>query len=175
MVATLKGTGLALENATDVEAIRASLAAPVKGLGLAFGCSVAGVAASAMLGLMSALARRERLRASRQLDRLIATSLRGFSQAHRQEESLRLLRAQTEALTHGLPALVNQLQGAVTQLAGQVVAQGQALQDRLEANQSRFHAETHQAYTALADSVGHSLQTSLAESARLAGAAIEPA
>jgi hypothetical protein len=30
MVVTLKGTGLALENATDVEAIRASLAAPVR-------------------------------------------------------------------------------------------------------------------------------------------------
>jgi hypothetical protein len=33
MVVTLKGTGLALENATDVEAIRASLAAPVQGPG----------------------------------------------------------------------------------------------------------------------------------------------
>ena len=62
MVLTLKGTGLALENATDVELIRASLVAPIKGLGLAFGTSVAGVAASAMLGLMSVLARRERLR-----------------------------------------------------------------------------------------------------------------
>ena len=55
MVVTLKGTGLALENASDVEAIRASLAAPVRGLGLAFGTSVAGVAASAMLGLVAAL------------------------------------------------------------------------------------------------------------------------
>src|SRR5437870_3549928 len=48
MVVTLNGTGSALESATDLQAIRASLAAPVKGLGLAFGTSVAGVAASAM-------------------------------------------------------------------------------------------------------------------------------
>ena len=67
-----RGTGIALENATDVEAIRASLAAPVKGLGLAFGTSVAGVAASAMLGLMSALSRRERQRTAQQLDARIS-------------------------------------------------------------------------------------------------------
>src|SRR3546814_4133357 len=44
MVATLRGTGLALESSTDLAAIRASLAAPVQGLGFAFGTSVAGVA-----------------------------------------------------------------------------------------------------------------------------------
>src|SRR6185437_16157066 len=53
MVATLRGTGIALESATDLQAIRASLAAPVKGLGFAFGTSIAGVATSAMLGLLS--------------------------------------------------------------------------------------------------------------------------
>src|SRR3546814_19811137 len=42
MVATLRGTGLALEGSTDLAAIRASLAAPVQGLGFAFGTSVAG-------------------------------------------------------------------------------------------------------------------------------------
>ena len=167
MVVTLKGTGLALENATDLEAIRASLAAPVKGLGIAFGTSVAGVAASAMLGLMSALARRERLRTGQQLDTRIATTLRGFSQAHQREESLRLLKAQAEVT----PALVTQLQALVAQME----RQGQALQDRLVANQAQFHDEAKQAYTGLAESVGRSLKTSLADSARLAGAAIEPA
>ena len=53
MVVTLNGTGMALESATDLQAIRASLSAPVKGLGLAFGTSVAGVAASAMPGRCS--------------------------------------------------------------------------------------------------------------------------
>ena len=42
MMAMLRGTGLALETATDLQAIRDSLAAPVKGLGFAFGTSIAG-------------------------------------------------------------------------------------------------------------------------------------
>ncbi len=171
MVVTLRGTGLALENATDVEAIRASLAAPVKGLGLAFGTSVAGVAASATLGLMSALTRRERLRASQQLDARIATTLRSHTRAQiaaeRREESLRLQRAQAEAL----PALVTQLQGLVAQME----QQGQALHDRLLASQKEFQGDTQRAYTGLADSVDRSLKSTLTESARLAGAAIEPA
>ena len=167
MVVTLKGTGLALQNASDVDAIRASLAAPVKGLGLAFGTSVAGVAASAMLGLMSALARRERVRVAQQLDGRIATTLRGFSQAHQREESLGLLRAQAEVM----PALVTQLQGLVAQME----RQGQALHDGLLAGQAQFHGEAQRAYTGLAESVDRSLRATLADSARLAGATIEPA
>jgi len=167
MVVTLKGTGLALENATDLEAIRASLAAPVKGLGLAFGTSVAGVAASAMLGLMSALVRRDRLRTAQRLDACIATTLRGFSQAHQREESLRLLKTQAETA----PALVTQLRA----LLAQMDRQAQALQDRLVANQAQFHNEAQRAYTGLAESVDRSLKASLTDSARLAGEAIEPA
>src|SRR5690606_40226854 len=82
MVATLRGTGLALEGATDLQAIRASLAAPVKGLGFAFGTSVAGVASSAMLGLLSALCRRHRIQASQTLDARIVTALRSYSPVH---------------------------------------------------------------------------------------------
>ncbi len=178
MVVTLKGTGLALENAADVEAIRASLAAPIKGLGLAFGTSVAGVAASAMLGLMSALARRERQRTAQRLDAAIATTLRVHSRAHQREESLRLMGLQAQAL----PALVAQVQALVAQmelqgpaLAQQIDRQGQALQDSLLAGQARFQTDAQKAYGSLADSVGESLKASLAESARLAGEAIEPA
>jgi hypothetical protein len=61
MVVTFKGAVFALEGSTDLQAMRSALAEPIKGLGLSFGTSVAGVAASAMLGLMSAIARRERL------------------------------------------------------------------------------------------------------------------
>ncbi len=167
MVVTLQGTGLALEHASDVEAIRASLAAPVKGLGLAFGTSVAGVAASAMLGLMAALARRERQQAARRLDAAVATTLRGFSRAHQREQALQLLQAQAEAM----PALVTQLGTLVAQLEHR----GQALHEELRAGQARFQDETRQATAALAESVGRSLQESLAEGARVAGAAIEPA
>ena len=76
MMATLRGTGMALESATDLQAIRGSLAAPVKGLGFAFGTSIAGVATSAMLGLLSALCKRERLQSVQLLDVKIATTLR---------------------------------------------------------------------------------------------------
>lgn len=167
MVATLRGTGVALEQASDVAAIRASLAAPVQGLGLAFGTSVAGVAASAMLGLMSALARRERRRAGQQLDARLAGPLRGFSRARQREQALQLLQAQAETL----PALVAQLQSLATQLG----RQGEQLHERLLASQAQFQGEAQRAYTGLAESVDRSLQTSLAQSARLAGAAIEPA
>ena len=81
MVVTLRGTGLALESATDLHAIRASLAAPVKGLGFAFGTSIAGVATSAMLGLLSALCRRDRILASQQFDARVATTLRPIRKA----------------------------------------------------------------------------------------------
>jgi hypothetical protein len=167
MVVTLRGTGLALEHAADAEAIRASLAAPVKGLGLAFGTSVAGVAASAMLGLMSALARRERQHAAQQLDACIASTLRGFSRVQQREESLRLQRLQAETL----PALADQLQALMLGMD----RQDQDRHQRLLESQQRWQGETQRAYAGLAESVGRSLQSSLAESARLAGAAIEPA
>ena len=200
MVVTLKGTGLALESAVDVEAIRASLAAPVKGLGLAFGTSVAGVAASAMLGLMSALARRERQGVGQQLDTTIHHALRGFSRAHQRDQALRLMQQQADAVSAALPLLVSLMQQqaevvgkALPTLTGQIkgmtedmtqglrahldqtTRQHQALQDQLTVSQASFHGEAQRAYTGLAASVDQSLKTSLADSARLAGAAIEPA
>lgn len=62
MVITFKGAMFALETSSSLESIRSALAAPIQGLGLSFGTSIAGVAASAILGLLSAMSRRERLR-----------------------------------------------------------------------------------------------------------------
>ncbi|MGQ4246502.1 DUF802 domain-containing protein [Bordetella bronchiseptica] len=128
MVATLRGTGIALESATDLQAIRASLAAPVKGLGFAFGTSVAGVAASAMLGLLSALCRRERIQAGQALDARIASTLRPHSLAHQREASFQLLQRQAE----GMPALVDRLQAMLAAMAqhSQAVNDGLAQQSR---------------------------------------------
>jgi len=166
MVVTLKGTGTALESASDLLAIRSSLAAPVKGLGLAFGTSLAGVAASAMLGLVSALCRRDRLAAAQLLDTRIATSLRAFSLVHQREESFRLLQRQAEAM----PVLVDKLQTLMDAMERQSLA----LNERLVAGQEGFHQKAEAAYTGLATSVGHSLTQSLSESARAAGATIQP-
>lgn len=167
MVVTLRGTGQALQSATDLAAVRASLAAPVMGLGVAFGTSLAGVATSAMLGLLSALARRERLLAGQQLDARAATALRAYSPAFQREASFALMRQQAEAL----PLLAERLQTLATQLE----AQNGTLQERLLAGQERFHQQAESAYTGLAASVGRSLQDSLEGSARAASAALQPA
>ena len=166
MVVTLSGTGTALESAADLQAIRASLAAPVKGLGLAFGTSLAGVAASAMLGLLSALCRRDRLQAGQRLDTRIATSLRVFSQAHQRDQSFLLLQRQSEAM----PQLVDRLQAMMAAME----RQSQALHERLAASQDTFHGKAETAYAGLAATVGRSLEQSLIESARAASATIQP-
>jgi Domain of unknown function (DUF802) len=166
MVATLRGTGMALESATDLQAIRASLAAPVKGLGFAFGTSIAGVATSAMLGLLSALCRRARLEAAQTLDVKIATSLRIYSQAHQREESFRLLQRQADAM----PTLVERLQTMMTVIEQQSLA----LNERQLASQEAFHGRTEAVYTRLAGSVERSLRDSVADSARAASAALQP-
>ncbi len=98
MVVTFKGAVFALEGSADLTAIRSALAAPIKGLGLSFGTSVAGVATSAMLGLMATLARRERSQAIRALDGLTSTSLRPFSAAHQRQQSFEALQRQAEAM-----------------------------------------------------------------------------
>jgi hypothetical protein len=166
MVVTLKGTGLALDSATDLQSIRDSLSAPVKGLGLAFGTSVAGVAASAMLGLMSALRKTERLAASQALDACVATSLRVFSRAHQREQSFELLQQQAALL----PEVVGQMQSWMNTMA----AQDQRLKEGLLEGQQQFHRQTEAAYTGLASSVDRSLQQSVQEGARLTVTALQP-
>ncbi|WP_143698687.1 DUF802 domain-containing protein, partial [Xanthomonas graminis] len=166
MMATLRGTGLALESATDLHAIRDSLAAPVKGLGFAFGTSIAGVASSAMLGLLAALCRRERLQAVQGLDLAIATTLHAHSQAFQRTEAFKLLQRQTELM----PALIDRLQA----MAAGIEQQGAASGERLASNQDAFHARTEAAYTRLAGAVEQSLQAGVAENARALCAALQP-
>ncbi|RKP49611.1 DUF802 domain-containing protein [Pararobbsia silviterrae] len=166
MVATLRGTGIALDSATDLQAIRASLAAPVNGLGFAFGTSIAGVASSAMLGLLSALCRRERTVAAQQLDAKIVTTLRVHTLAHRREQSFELMRRQAE----WMPALADRLQSTIEAIE----RRGAALDERQLANQHALHEKIETAYVRLASSVEHALKQSLAENARVVGAGLQP-
>jgi len=85
MVVTLKGAVVALDRTSDLPALREALSAPVKGLGLAFGTSVAGVAASAALGLVAALARRHRLQVAQALEAATSNQLWRLSAAHQRE------------------------------------------------------------------------------------------
>jgi hypothetical protein len=166
MVVTLKGAVFALEKTTDLEAMRSALAVPVKGLGLAFGTSVAGVAASAMLGLMSALSRRERMLTAQLLDTKIATVLRRFSLTHQRQETFKALQLQSQAL----PQVVDKLQAMMTQMEGM----SQQLNQRLLSNQEDFHSNVKGVYTDLASAVDKSLRESLSQSAYAAGESIKP-
>jgi Domain of unknown function (DUF802) len=166
MMATLRGTGMALESATDLQAIRGSLAAPVKGLGFAFGTSIAGVASSAMLGLLSALCRRERLQAVQQLDVKIATTLRIYSHAYRREQAFKLLQQQTESM----PALIDRLQTMMTAIEQHSVA----ATERQLASQEAFHSTAESIYTRLAASVDQSLKEGVTESVRATSAVLQP-
>jgi hypothetical protein len=166
MVVTLKGAVFALEKTTDLQAIRAALAVPVAGLGLAFGTSVAGVAASAMLGLMSALGRRERTQAAQLLDTRIATVFRSFSLTHQRQETFKALQLQSQAL----PQVVDQLQAMMAQME----SMSQQLNQRLLGNQEDFHRNVKGAYTDLAGAVDKSLRESMSQSAHAAGESIKP-
>ncbi|MDO9436840.1 DUF802 domain-containing protein [Hydrogenophaga sp.] len=166
MVVTFKGVVFTLEGSADLQAIRSALASPIKGLGLAFGTSVVGVATSAMLGLMSAISRRERAEVTRQLDTHTATVFRPFSLAHQRQATFDVLQQQAGAL----PAVATQLQA----LMEQIDRRSQQLDEQLLGRQTQFHREASESYTQLASSVERTLKDSLSASAREAGATLQP-
>jgi hypothetical protein len=169
MLVTLNGAVFALEGSSNVAGIRAAFSEPLKGLGLAFGTSVAGVATSAMLGLMSNLAKRERAQAAQQLDALSHTRLRVFSLSHQRQENHLALQQQAQAL----PQMLQLLQNMVAQMAHMALSSEQS-NARLLANQHSFQQDLHSAFTALAQSVQQSLSTSLQGSMQLASDSIRP-
>jgi hypothetical protein len=166
MVVTLNGAVFALEGSSNIAGIRAAFSEPIKGLGLAFGTSVAGVATSAMLGLMSSLARKERMAVAGTLDVAIATPLRAFSMAYQRQETFKALQQQS----HALPLVVAQLDKLMAQMA----QSSQQMNERLLTNQQSFHQEVHSAYTQLAQSVDQSLRSTLSQSMQTASDGIRP-
>ncbi|MGV8960109.1 MAG: DUF802 domain-containing protein [Stenotrophomonas sp.] len=166
MMATLRGTGLALESATDLDAIRGSLGAPVKGLAFAFGTSIAGVASSAMLGLLSALCRRDRLHAVQQLDVQLASTLRPYSHAYQREEAFRLLQQQTGLM----PTLIDRLQTMMASLE----QHNAGASEQLATRQQEFHARAEASHLQLATSLQQSMTTGMAESAKTLASALQP-
>jgi hypothetical protein len=167
MVDTLQGAVTALQGSTELSAIREGLAAPIQGLGLAFGTSVAGVAASAMLGLNATLSRRERMQVTRQLDTCASTVFREHSLHYNRQQTYLAMQGQADAL----PRVAEQL----TAMAGELERAGNKLAEQLRENQQQFHAEAKEQYAALAESVGATMRDSLAQSGRLAGESIAPA
>ena len=166
MVVTLNGAAFTLEGTADLQAIRSAFAVPIKGLGLSFGTSVAGVATSAMLGLMSTIARRERMGAASMLDAKIAGPLRRFTPTYQREQSLFAMQEQAKAF----PLIAENMQAAMSRME----AWSRDLNGSLLMNQDRFHNETKAVYTALAQSVDQTLRASVAQSASLAAESIKP-
>ena len=183
LVVTLDGTVAALERTTDLTALRAALALPVKGLGLAFGTSVAGVAASAMLGLASALLRRVRGDVQQALDRASALLLQGATLAAQRARDVEALareltdqlatrlEAATQAQTTALPALVDQVQI----LLGRLEAQQLARQQQDQAQQIDFQRTLLAQFDALGLTVAQALRDSLADGAQAARSALQAA
>jgi hypothetical protein len=158
MVDTLRGAVVALEGSNELEAIRAGLTAPIEGLGLAFGTTVAGVAASAMLGLLSTISRRERVLASHLLDTKIGRELREFSGTHRQQLAFQAMHDQA----NGLPAVAQQLSKVTEKLD----KMGDTISERLFSNQAQFQNTIIESYKDFADSVSTSLKENAIENAR---------
>ena len=166
MLVTLRGTGLALQSASDLQAVRDALAAPVEGLGVAFGNSIAGVAASAALGLLAALARRDRAATVRVLDAVAADHLRVHTRAHQRDESLRLMALQAESV----PALVERVDAMMAALE----RQSEAAFARQAAQQEAFQGASAEAWERLATRLSQALEHGAAASARAAAGAVQP-
>lgn len=162
MVETLRGAVTALEGTTELQAIRQGLAAPINGLGMAFGTSVAGVATSAMLGLMSTLSRRRRMLETRHLDTCIPAYFQDFSLIHRQRETFQALQQQGQSL----PMVAGMLEG----VANKLDHLGSALMD----HQERFNQSVADRFAQFTDSINHALKENLAENVRLVGDTIKP-
>lgn len=156
MVVTLSGTAFALQSLTDIEGIRVAFSEPIKGLGLAFGASVAGVATSAMLGLMSTLTRRERWLVWREIDVRSNGTWRVFNQHHQMQQAWTHLQAHTQAL----PPLVEQMgvwMGRVQTLQAQ-------FHEHWQAQQQHHHSEIDRIHRTLAAQVEQSLSQHLSRS-----------
>ena len=166
MIVTLGGAASALDNSTELSAIRSALAAPIAGLSLAFGTSIAGVAASAMLGLASTLSRRDRAQASRNLDTALREKLHHLSADHQRQQAFQALETQAQALP--------QMASAMERMTARMEQLGQQLEQSLTRNQQEFHSTVGNHYQTLADSVANSLKSALDDSATQAAERVEP-
>lgn len=166
MIVTLNGAATALDGSTELSAIRSALAAPIAGLSLAFGTSIAGVAASAMLGLASTLSRRERLQVSRQLDTTLRQKLHHLSADYQRQQAFQALESQARALPD--------MASAMAAMTARMEQLGQTLEQSLTRNQQEFHSTVGSHYQTLADSVAQSLASALDASTRLAAERVEP-
>jgi hypothetical protein len=155
MVLTLSGTAFALQSLTDIQGIRVAFSEPIKGLGLAFGASVAGVGTSAMLGFMSTLVRKERLQAWGTLEERMESQLHGHTSEQRQEQSLQAIEQHLQIM----PELVLSLNQWMQRMESQQAKAGSDLQIRQEA----FQTEARQQHLAWVEALDLKLRDQLSQ------------
>ncbi|MEE2959207.1 MAG: hypothetical protein VYA34_00575 [Myxococcota bacterium] len=120
---TLNGTRVALTEMSDLSAVRESLTKPIGGLSRAFGTSVAGVLASAILGALSTMASLTRRSVSKEVNGWLELHFRHEVPAYRQAESLEVVARKLEEFpdfVEGLRPVVNQI---VDEIQGRVGGQ----------------------------------------------------
>lgn len=159
MVVTLSGAAFALQGVRDVQGIRQAFAEPIAGLGLAFGASVAGVATSAMLGLMATWVRRERAALAQQIDQALATRWQAWSWPHQRQAAWTAMQAQSQAL----PDLAQQMQALLAGMAEQHTQWRERLQQLHTQSQQQAQAQLQD----LTHRVDEGLQRSLAQHQQL--------
>jgi hypothetical protein len=145
LVETLAGARDALSSSAEIDSLRAALLAPMRGLSRAFGTSVAGVSASAMLGLAAAFVRRSEGRFFAVLNGSVSSSLSSQTLVARQVAALERLGQQGDALPRAVDGLA------------QVAARLPALEDSLVDGNKELSRAVREAIEASAKEVSQTL------------------
>jgi len=167
---TLHGAGQALTASADVNALRSGLSAPMRGLTRSFGCSAAGVSASAMLGLASVFVRRAEANAWARAQSYATGPLRELSPMRRQLDSFQQLAQQGESLPKAALSL-EQASVHLGQLAERwesahratLEAQQKSAQELMERMRSELARTSTDASRALSESVAPMLKQVVAQ------------
>jgi hypothetical protein len=154
---TVHGAGQALTASGDVDALRRGLRAPIAGLTRSFGCSAAGISASALLGLAIALLRRREARVLRAVQAYAAGPLRALSLEARQLRALEQLAAQNTSL----PAL-ERVADKLGELSDQLLAQQKAALTAQHGSLRELLASVHGEFAKAAVETGRALHERLA-------------
>jgi hypothetical protein len=159
---TLGGAGHALTASNNIDALRSGLSGPMRGLTRSFGCSAAGVSASAMLGLAAAIVRRRESTLLLRVQSYAHEALRDLSPARSQALTLSRLSEQGAAMPAAAEALTRvaeQLNGLSERWEAAHTRAAEAQQKSIEGAFAHLHGEVSKA----AAEAGRSLQKVLTQ------------
>jgi hypothetical protein len=159
---TLGGAGHALTASNNIEALRSGLSGPMRGLTRSFGCSAAGVSASAMLGLASAIVRRRESGLLARIQSYANEALRDLSPARSQALTLSRLSEQgasMPAAAQALTRVAEQLDGLSERWEAAHARAAEAQQKSIEEAFKHLHGEVSEA----AREAGRNLQRVLTQ------------